>query len=47
MGTPDIQHPLRTWINSLERFSKGSPIKLSLIADITSDVNYFNQHDRI
>ena len=47
MGTPDIQQPLRTWINSLERFSKGSPIKLSLIADITSDVNYFNQHDRI
>ena len=47
MGTPDIQEPLNKWFISLERFKKGTPVSGSLIHDMTQDINYFNQNDKI
>jgi len=47
MGTPDIQESLALWFISLERFNKGTPMPLSLMQEMTQDINYFNWNDRI
>ena len=47
MDTVDKSDELDRWLISLERYTKGTPINLSLINDITSDVQYFNSNDRV
>ena len=47
MDTVDKSDELDRWLISLERYTKGTPINLSLINDITMDVQYFNSNDRV
>jgi hypothetical protein len=47
MDTVDKSEELDRWLISLERYTKGTPLNLSLINDITADVQYFNSNDRV
>jgi hypothetical protein len=47
MDTVDKSEELDRWIISLERYTKGTPLNMSLINDITMGVQYFNSHDRV
>jgi hypothetical protein len=47
MDTVDKSDELDRWLISLERYTKGTPLNLSLINDITIDVQYFNSNDRV
>lgn len=47
MDTVDKSEELDKWLISLERYTKGTPLNLSLINDITMDVHYFNSNDRV
>jgi len=47
MGSPDRMPLLNTWIISLERFSSGTPLRMSQVDEITKNHQYFWNNDRL